>query len=195
MTESNNRREFIIQKAAELFKEKGYKAASMRELAAKVGMEAASLYNHIAGKDDLLKDICLNVCKKYHLHLDELKNSKFDCTLQVEKIIRFHVREMLENYDFVYVTDQNWRQLKEPGLSVCRELRRNYRKRLTAIIQQGMDEEEIDAMDANSVVMILLNAISAVDQWHRIVNKVNSVELENTIVSVLINGIRKLEAK
>ena len=41
------RREIIIEKAATLFKEKGFKAASMREIADVVGVEAASLYNHI----------------------------------------------------------------------------------------------------------------------------------------------------
>ena len=49
-TEKNSKREYIISQAAILFKEKGYKAASMRELAAMVGVEAASLYNHIDSK-------------------------------------------------------------------------------------------------------------------------------------------------
>ena len=187
---SNSKREVIVQKAAALFKEKGYKAANMRELATKVGVEAASLYNHISGKDDLLNEICFNVSNKYHAHLDEVQKGEGSWTSKVEQIIRFHAREMMENYDFVFVTDQNWRQLKEPGLSRCRELRRNYRKRFTAIVQQGMDAHEISPMDANSVVMIILNAISAIDQWHRIIHKVDANELEKTIVAVLIEGIK-----
>lgn len=187
---SNSKREVIIRAAAILFKEKGYKATSMRELASKVGVEAASLYNHISGKDQLLKEICLNVSNKYHSHIDELGKLAGAGTGKVEKVIRFHVKEMIDNYEFVFVTDQNWRQLKEPGLSQCRDLRRSYRKKFTSIVQQGIDDHEINAMDPNSVVMIILNAISAVDQWHRIIHKTDSIELENTIVSVLINGIK-----
>ncbi len=37
-----SRKEVIIKAAAKLFHEKGYKAASMRDLAVKVGVEAAS---------------------------------------------------------------------------------------------------------------------------------------------------------
>lgn len=187
---SNSKRQVIVQKAAALFKEKGYKAANMRELAAKVGVEAASLYNHISGKDDLLSEICFNVCDKYYANIDELEKLKETWSSKVERLIRFHAREMMENYDFVFVTDQNWRQLKEPGLSRCRELRRNYRKRFTAIVQQGMDAHEISRMDANSVVMIILNAISAIDQWHRIIHKVDSNELEKIMIAVLIEGIK-----
>ena len=42
-----SRKELIITQAAIIFKQKGYSATSMRELAEKVGIEAASLYNHI----------------------------------------------------------------------------------------------------------------------------------------------------
>ena len=48
-----SKRELIIQEAALIFKQKGYSATSMRELAEKVGMEAASLYNHIRSKDEI----------------------------------------------------------------------------------------------------------------------------------------------
>ena len=44
-TEKNgSRKDVIVSKAATLFREKGYKAASMRDLAEAVGAEAASLY-------------------------------------------------------------------------------------------------------------------------------------------------------
>ena len=189
-TDNNTKREVIIQKAAELFREKGYKATSMRELAAKVGVEAASLYNHISGKDELLKEICFSVSKKYHAYINELDTQKLHSAVKVEKIIRFHVKEMMQSYEYVYVAEQNWRQLDEPGLTTIRELRRNYRRKFTAIVQQGIDNHEIKSLDANSIVMIMLNAIAAVDQWHRIIHKVDSRELENTIVSVLVDGIR-----
>jgi AcrR family transcriptional regulator len=38
----------------ELADERGIEAVSMRELGRKLGVEAASLYNHVAGKDDIL---------------------------------------------------------------------------------------------------------------------------------------------
>ena len=61
-----SRKDIILQKAAILFKEKGFKAASMRELAEVVGVEAASLYNHIKSKNELLHEICFSVANKYN---------------------------------------------------------------------------------------------------------------------------------
>ncbi len=69
--ENNSKREYIIEKASKLFKEKGYKASSMRELATRVGVEAASLYNHIQSKEDLLNAICMNVAARYTTHIEK----------------------------------------------------------------------------------------------------------------------------
>ena len=188
---NSSKRDVIINVAADLFKEKGYKASSMRELATRVGVEAASLYNHIKSKDELLKEICFAVLKKFHTHLERLENEKLTGVEKVEKIVRFHVNEMMVNYEHVYVTDQNWRMLEEPGLTQYRELRRQYRRRFSAIVQKGIDANEIKQLDANSIVMVILNAIAAVDQWHRIIHKVRSEDLENIIVSMLVDGIIK----
>src|SRR4051812_36621977 len=189
-TENNSKREIIILEAAKLFKEKGYKAASMRELATAVGVEAASLYNHIASKNDLLNAICMNVANRYTTFIDNIENEQCRVINKFEKLLRFHVKEMLVNYEEVYVTDHDWRNMEEPHLSEYREMRRNYRKRFAAIVQRGVDNEEIKLVDANSAVMIFINAIGAVDQWHRIVHKVNRKDLEDNIITILVDGIR-----
>ena len=44
----------IFRSALELFALQGYDATSARQLAACVGIEAGSLYNHISSKQDLL---------------------------------------------------------------------------------------------------------------------------------------------
>ena len=49
--------ERIVDAATALFSQKGYHATTMRELAAAVGIKAASLYNHFPGKEDVLHRI------------------------------------------------------------------------------------------------------------------------------------------
>ncbi len=53
-TRSPLTRERILQTAVQLADESGIDALSMRSLAAAVGVEAMSLYNHVKNKDDIL---------------------------------------------------------------------------------------------------------------------------------------------
>ena len=47
-------RDRVVRAAMDLADERGIESLTMRELGRKLGVEAASLYNHVAGKDDLL---------------------------------------------------------------------------------------------------------------------------------------------
>lgn len=51
---ADNRRQALVDAAAAAFREHGYHAASMREVAGRVGMLAGSMYYHFRSKDDLL---------------------------------------------------------------------------------------------------------------------------------------------
>ena len=66
----------ILINAAELFRKKGFAAASVRELAEALGIEAPSLYNHIGSKAELLQEICFEVAKDYTAHMEEVLVSK-----------------------------------------------------------------------------------------------------------------------
>lgn len=190
-SEAGSKKEIIQKIAAALFREKGFRATSMRELAARVGIEAASLYNHIDGKNDLLISICFKVANNFTRKITEVEASDTTTLEKVEALLRFHVHEMVNDYEYVYVSDREWRNMEEPELTKYREMRRLYRKRFASIVEKGILRGEIKKLDANTAVMIILNSISAVDQWHRIVHKVSAEELENNMVSLFIDGLRK----
>jgi AcrR family transcriptional regulator len=54
ISRSDNRLPLILDEAARLFREKGYAATSMRDIATAVDMLPGSLYYHFAAKEDLL---------------------------------------------------------------------------------------------------------------------------------------------
>ncbi|MEN9700777.1 MAG: hypothetical protein RIR55_80 [Bacteroidota bacterium] len=190
-TEKNiSRKDVIVSKAATLFREKGYKAASMRDLAEAVGVEAASLYNHIKSKSELLHELVFSVANKFVLKLDEIESESITSLQKMEKILRFHISEMINHYEEVYVSDREWKHLSDPYLSNYQNQRRVYRKRLAAIIEEGIRNKEIKAIDAPTVVLIFLHAVSGIESWHRSTKKITAEELEQNMVAILIDGLK-----
>ncbi|MEX6690157.1 TetR/AcrR family transcriptional regulator [Danxiaibacter flavus] len=185
----STRKDVILKAAAQLFTEKGYKAASMRDLAEKVGVEAASLYNHIKSKTELLHDICFNVATRYMEQMNAVEAATQPALEKVEVLLRFHIHEMLENHEEVTVSDREWKHLNEPYLSNYHNLRRTYRKRFAAIIQEGVDKNELQQIDAPTAVIIILHAVSGIDSWHRAKQKISAEDLENNMVTILLQGL------
>jgi AcrR family transcriptional regulator len=186
-----SRKEVIIKAAVTLFHEKGYKAASMRELAERVGVEAASLYNHIRSKSELLHDICFNVANVFWEHINTVELSDARPIRKLETLLRFHIRQMINNFEEVYISDREWRYLADPYLSNFQNQRRNYRKRFAVIVQQGIECGEINKIDASTAVMIALHAVSGIESWHRSKYKISGEELEEYMITILIDGLKK----
>jgi AcrR family transcriptional regulator len=186
-----SKKELILRKAAAMFREKGFAATSMRDLAESVGIEAASLYNHIRSKNEILEAICFDVANRFNANMDVIDAGQQKSITKVETLLRFHIRQMIENYEEVYVSDREWKHLEEPYLSNFQNQRRSYRKKFASIIEEGMNKHEIRKIDAPTAVLIVLHAVSGIESWHRSHARINAQELEDNMVMIMIDGLRK----
>lgn len=187
----STRKDVIIEQAAILFREKGYAASSMRDLAEKVGVEAASLYNHISSKAEILQDICFTVATEFMTFIAQVELKNTSSLEKVEEILRFHIRHMIEKYETVYVMDREWKHLNEPYLPNFQNQRRSYRQRFAAVIEEGIRNGEIKNIDAPTAVLIMLHAVSGIESWHRSKRKIPADQLEENMVLMLVGGLKK----
>jgi len=188
---NSTKKDVIIEKASKLFREKGFGAASMRDLAETVGVEAASLYNHIRSKSEILQAICFKVANDFLSHLEAVESSGEPILKKLELIIRFHIRMMMNEYEFVYISDHEWRHLPEPYLSNFLNQRRNYRRSLSDLVANGIERGEMKPIDPYVAVLTMLSAISGIESWHRSRKTIGPEVLENNMVKYLIEGLKK----
>jgi AcrR family transcriptional regulator len=195
INKNSSKKEIIIEQASKLFGEKGFGSASMRDLAEQVGVEAASLYNHIRSKSDILQAICFRVANEFISHLEKVERGNESSLQKLETIIRFHIRMMLDQYEYVYISDHEWRHLPEPYLSNFLNQRRSYRKRLGDLIDSGIARMEIRPIDAYVAVLTLLSAISGIESWQRSRKSTSAEVLEENMVRYLIDGLKPIQQK
>ena len=186
-----SKKDVITQKAAALFKSKGFSSASMRELAEAVGVEAPSLYNHIGSKSELLQGICFKVANTFTLYLDGTENNTDNYATRLEQIIRFHIRMMLDHFDEVYVANHEWKHLKEPYLSNFLMQRRGYEKRLISLTEGGIAAKEFRQSNPYVAVLTILSAVRGLEFWQQHKKNISSQVLENDMVNHLLKGIIK----
>src|ERR1043165_1142059 len=68
----SSKREVILIRAAAMFKDKGFAASSMRDLAETVGIDTARLYHHIKSKSEILQEIIFHAASECNQQLEEV---------------------------------------------------------------------------------------------------------------------------
>ncbi len=184
-------KDIILTNSAELFRKKGFAAASMRELAESLGIEAPSLYNHIGSKAELLQEICFEVAKDYTAHMAEVINSQKDAIERTAEIIRFHVRKLSTDFDKVFVSEHEWKRLPQKHLETFLAQRKVYETNMIEIIQEGIEKKLFKNLLPSIAVLAILSAVRGLELRQRHKNEFTVEELEDTMVQHLLHGIIK----
>jgi len=186
-----SKKELILQKAATMFRQKGFAATSMRDLAETVGIEAASLYNHIQSKSEILQEITNRITIDCNEHLYSLDNSGMSSIQKIESLIRFHVRMMLDRFEDYYVMINEWMHLTEPYLTNFSLQRRSYVQKMEAIIADGIKNNEMKPVIPYVAVLTILSSVRGLEFWHRSRKRITPSEMEDNMVTHLIYGLKK----
>lgn len=173
-----------------MFREKGFSATSMRDLAESVGIEAASLYNHIQSKSQILEEIVFRSAADCNDHLNNLNAAHVSCADKIESLIRFHVNMMLNRFEDYHVMTHEWIHLTEPQLGNFITQRRNYVQSLEAIVSECIQQKEFKPIIPYVAVLTILSAVRGLEFWHRSQKKISPKELEDNMVTHLISGLK-----
>ena len=184
-------KDMILKNAAELFRKKGFAAASVRELAEALGIEAPSLYNHIGSKAELLQEICFEVAKDYTVHMEEVLQSKKNAAEKTAEIIRFHVRKLSSDFDKVFVSEHEWKRLPQKFLEDFLAQRKLYENNMIDIIKDGITKKIFKKILPSIAVLAILSAVRGLELRQRHKSEFTIEELEETMVQHLLHGIIK----
>lgn len=91
------RRDAIMQTAMDMFREVGFDAASMSQIAARVGGSKATLYNYFSTKEDLLLAAMLDSAQKHAASVDALLQMSGDLPTQLQCFTHSLIRLLQEN--------------------------------------------------------------------------------------------------
>jgi TetR/AcrR family transcriptional regulator, cholesterol catabolism regulator len=188
-----SRKEQVIRKAAELFKEKGYAAASMRDLAQLLGIEAASLYSHIKSKEEILRSLCFDMAAEFRKSLEEVEKENVSASEKLKKGIIGHIQVMAKDLTASAVFMNEHRHLSQPFLRDFLFLRINYINRFKSIIEEGMNNGEFkNTIDKKLAVMTLFSSLNWMPMWYDPGSAIDPQQLGYQLADMLVNGLKKV---
>ncbi len=188
-TSSTNRKDHIMQQALMLFREKGYKASTMRDLAQRVGMEAASLYNHIKSKEELLTEVCFRIGDLYISQLEQIEQMQAGYIEKLRALIGLHVAVVAEHMEAAEIANHEFRHLSKTHLTRYLEMRRVYEARIEKLISEGIEKGELAPVNPAMAMYTILSALRWIGLWYKNNQNFNASVVEKNLCAVLLQGL------
>ncbi len=158
-----------LQEAAlVLFAERGYHGVSMRELAAKAGIRASSIYAHVASKEELLRQLLLIA---HDEHRDGMRQAVLDAdgdpAQQLSAATRAHVRMHATYPMLALVANNELRSLTPDAQRSVHAVRGDAEGMLRDIIDRGVRLGTFSCADT-WLAMAAIGALGIrVASWYR----------------------------
>lgn len=183
------RKQEIIKVASSLFKEKGYSAVSMRDIAQAMHMKAASLYNHISGKQEILSTLILEVAEKFTAEMNRITSEKIPPLKKIERIIEVHIDITVHYSENIATLNNDWMHLEGDDLKRVVMMREAYEENFRSIIKQGISEGDIKPQHPEVILFSVLSTLRTLYLWNEKRGKMDVNILKKDMVAVLIGGI------
>jgi TetR/AcrR family transcriptional regulator, cholesterol catabolism regulator len=179
----------LFDTAASLFFEKGFAATTTREIASAVGIQQASLYYHVSGKEDLLHQICVSSLEQLLAEVQSAVLESADPLERIRILARTQVRAILK-HQIRYVTMLNeMRALSEPHRSEVVALRRKYANLVRALIEEAQAAGSIRTdIPSRYLYLALLNVLNWAVLWYRKGQTLSEEELAHMFTSIYLAG-------
>lgn len=184
------KQEKILEAAIELFKERGFVGASMRDLAARLDIKAASLYAHIRSKDELLEWISFGVAEDFFKGLQEVQEAEVSAKEKLDLFIEKHLQVVLANPDVTNIYSNEWKHL-DASLDRFIQLRKEYQKQVETLLEEIFVKMNLPLDSTKFTTRFLLHTLNNSYYWFKSGEKSTSEmieEIKNKVLYGLIGN-------
>ena len=182
-------REEILAAAAQIFREKGYHATSMQDIAEAVNLQKGSLYHHIHSKEEILASLLDRALDLLILSMQEVMASSQPVEEKLRAAMRMYADNIAVHSDLAAVLLLEYRNLS-PRLRARHMGRRDRFEALwRELIRQGIQQGVFRASDEKLVALAILGVQNWMLTWYRAEGPLSAVELSSRFADLFLNGL------
>lgn len=170
---TTDRQKAIAEIAAQLFRKRGYRETSIRDIAAAAGVKSASLYYHFPTKDHILLAIALKLMEDFAVQVTSVLKTEDDPVHVVTAAVAAHLRFNSARPDEVLVSSRERRSLPPEMQRPVNEVRAQHRRALRAVITAGVDQGRFLVEDSNLAANAVLDMLQGLMEWQHNLNGVS----------------------
>jgi TetR/AcrR family transcriptional regulator, cholesterol catabolism regulator len=189
MTVDITRRQQIEDAASALFRERGYAATSVRDIAQALNLQGGSLYAHVASKEDVLWAIVSRAADRFQIEVAAIATSGAPPALRLREMIAAHVHVVTSAQRDAAVFLHEWRFLSPERRAAMAERRDAYEALFRQAIADGIIGGDFAATDPKLAAIAILSALNGVASWYRADGELSADDIGQQLADFFLQAL------
>ncbi len=199
-------RETILLAAADVLRQNGYESTTMKDIAARVNLTAASLYHHFKNKDFLLLEVLRLGLEHAIKQIEPIASSDQPAREKLAQMITTHIVEVTNNTavgaamvfeirSLMNVRTTNGQLQPEDAARFIAERdaffqqRDTFEKLFRNTIREGIERGEFRSVDASIVAKAMLGAQNWVGVWYRETGRLKGEDIARIMADTFLSSL------
>jgi len=179
----------ILRLSAQIFAQRGFQRASIRDISRATGVSLSGLYYYFESKQKLLYLIQKNAFTSILESLTQRLQSLHEPQARLHLLIQNHLEYFLAHPYETRVLSHEEDALDEPLRKEIATIKRNYYNQAREILEQVVAEVPGSNLNPRLAILTLFGMMNWVYQWHNPDLDPGAEELTNVIVGIFLHGV------
>lgn len=190
MTTETPRRLQIEDAASGLFRDRGYAATSVRDIAQALNLQGGSLYAHVASKEDVLWSIVCRAAERFNAAVSAVAASAAAPDVRLRDMIGAHVAVVTGAQKDAAVFQHEWRFLSAQRRTDIASRRDAYEALFRNVISEGVATGDFRAVDPRLTAMAILTALNGIATWYAVGGPLGPDEIADHHADLFVHALR-----
>ncbi len=192
-TQLHETAQVILREAHELFFEKGYEKASMREIAERVGISKAAMYHHFENKEKILYTLCLQageiITANMHKAITRNEGSKASTQAQLTDILLEYTTTYLKFKNYVKILLHDVESLPEDKRKIVRDIEKTNLNQFRAYLHNLINQGRLRECNLTVLTFSLFSSVHWLYFWYRPEKPLSVKDIVENIVDIFLHGV------
>lgn len=185
----------IVKVAAVVFKEKGFAAATLNDVATRLGTDRASLYYYVRNKEELLQEIVRGVITENVSTAERVAAHEGTGADKIRILIEEMILSFDRNYPHMYVYIEDFARIARHEASWAQDIiaaTHRFESIVIEILREGQRDGSLrsDLSDDLSA-LALFGMVNWTHRWYRPGSKHDAKEIAATLSAIFLAGYQK----
>ena len=187
--------EFVLRRAAEVFAERGFHRASIRELARATGMSLAGHYYYFQSKDEALFRICDHILRLILEAFEERAKAMDDPLERLRLLVFTHLEISLAHMQEMKVLSHEAESLRGDYLARIRQTKKRYYDGLVSILREVRGDRRGNGRELRLAALSLFGSMNWIYTWYRPEVDGDARRLTDFMLGIFLRGFLSPHAR